>query len=138
MVKILHWYRRHKKRHRHAIVFTIGPVSVILNSEERTIVSTSITLGQSLPLSIAELDQFGNPMASFANPDSPPVWAGTPNVVAAADGLTAVYKASAVGTETVGLTVTVAGQVFSASLDVVTNAAAQVLTSVQIVPGTPA
>lgn len=99
--------------------------------------STTITLGQTLPLSIAELDQFGNPMSSFVNPDSPPVWGGSPDLVAAADGLTASYKPAAVGTATLTLTVTVAGQVFSASLDVVTIAVAQVLTSVAIVPGAP-
>lgn len=103
--------------------------------------STSMNVGQTLPLSIAELDQNGQPMQSFVTPDSPPTWtqSDTSNTLTvAADGLTATLLAATVGTDTLSLTVIAGGKTFTATLDVAIAAAPQVLTSVEIVPGTPA
>lgn len=132
--------RRHHKRRFH-VVFTVRNVSVILTEKERTHMATSMTVGQTLPLSIAELDQNGHPMTTFVTPDSPPTWtqSDTSNTLTvSADGLTATLTGVTVGTDTLSLTVAAGGKTFSATLDVVIAAAVQVLTSVEIVAGTPA
>lgn len=100
--------------------------------------ATTITVGQTLPLTIAFLDQAGQPMT--ATPDQPPGWATnstTDLLSVAADGLSATLKGVNPGDDVITLTVIVAGVTFSASLDVTVVAAPQVLTSVEIVPGTP-
>src|SRR5271154_4010124 len=75
----------------------------------RTIMSTTVNLGHTISMSIAFLDQNGNPMLTTPTPDSPPVWTNTTpateTVAAAANGLTAVATPVAVGTDTVNLAV---------------------------------
>lgn len=107
--------------------------------------SATDVVGQSLPLSIAFLDQNGQPMVNAPAPDSPPVWSnttpGVETVVAAPNGLTAVATALSAGGDTINLSLAVGGVAFTASLDVTVTAPAppaQVLTSIAIVPGTPA
>lgn len=101
---------------------------------------TSLTTGQTLPLSIEFDDATGAAMPPSVT-DSPPVWtSGDPTiatVAAAADGLTALLTPVAVGGVVVTLVVLVAGVSFQASLTVAVNAVAPVLTSVKIIAGTP-
>lgn len=103
--------------------------------------ATTFTVGQSLPLSLAFLDQNGAPMAPPPTPDIPPVWsnttAATETLTVADDGLSAIATAVAAGTDVINVSVTSGGVVFSASLAVTVMAAPQVLTSVEIVAGTP-
>lgn len=130
---------RHKKHHKLRVGFTVKDVSVILNPQETAHMATTLTLGQSLPLSIAFLDQNGQPMAPTPAPDSPPAWTSSGNdLTVAPDGLSAVLKPTAAGADTVTLSVTVGGKTFSATLAVTVAPIPQVLTSVEIVAGTPA
>lgn len=100
--------------------------------------SVTLSVGHLLNMSIAYLDQHGNPMLVTPTPDSPPVWANTTQatetIVAAADGNSAVGTPVAPGTDTVSLNVSVGGAAFPATLDVTVTPEAQVLTSVSIVP----
>ena len=101
----------------------------------------NMTVGQSDALSIAFLDQNGQPMATTPTPDAVPVWTNstpaTDTLTVAGDGLSATDAAVGIGTDTVNLTLSVNGQSFTAALDINVAGAAQVLTSIQIVPGTP-
>lgn len=106
--------------------------------------AASLQVGQTAPLSIAFLDQSGNPMATTPTPDSPPSWTNTSPTIetltVADGGLTATLTALAAGDDEVSLTVVVGGQTFTASVAVTVTAEAppaQVLTSVGIVVGTP-
>lgn len=104
--------------------------------------ATTFTVGQTLPLSIAFLDQFGKAMSPTPATDTPPSWTnGTPatdTLTVAADGLSATDLGVTAGSDTINLGVAVAGKTFTATLDVSIVAAVQVLSSVNIVPGTPA
>lgn len=101
----------------------------------------TMQVGQTDNLTLAFLDQNGKPMANNPTVDSPPSWSNTSgtaeSVGPASDGLSAVLTALAEGTDTVNMTLSVDGKSFSASLDVTVEAAPQVLTSVEIVAGTP-
>ncbi len=106
--------------------------------------ATTLAVGQSLPLTIKYLDQLGNEMATAPTPDTPPAWtqsnSAAETLTPAADGLSAEVAAVAEGEDTVSLSLAVAGLSFSASLAVTVHAVAppaQVLTSIEIVPGTP-
>lgn len=104
--------------------------------------ATTYTVGQTLPLSLSFLDQNGNPIGPPPpTPDSPPSWSNTTpateTVTASPDGLTASALALAAGTDTINVTVVVGGQTFNAALAVTVMAQALVLTSVEIVAGTP-
>ena len=98
---------------------------------------TDITLGHGLALSIAFLDQNGNPMLKTPAPDAPPAWSNTTpateTLAVAADGLTAQATSVAVGTDSISVSATVGGAVFAASVIVNVNAVPQVLTSIAIV-----
>lgn len=100
--------------------------------------STIVTIGHSIAMAIAFLDQNGNPMLATPTPDSSPAWTNTTpateTVAASTSGLTATATPVAPGTDTVNLSVVVGGQTFTASLDVEVDAAPQTLTSVQILP----
>lgn len=97
----------------------------------------TLTVGHSAALSIQYLDQNGNPMLAPQTPDAPPTWANAPSAagvdtfVANADG-TASLSATAQGTDSVSVSVAVAGKTFTASLAVEVDPAPQVLTSVAI------
>ena len=102
--------------------------------------ATNFTVGSTLSLSIAYLDQHGQPMTTAPTPDSAPAWSNTTpateTLAPAADGLTCVATGDAPGSDTVDLTVVVGGATFTATLAVEVEAAPQVLTSVEIVPAT--
>ena len=102
----------------------------------------TIQVGQTDTLSLAWLDENGQPMATVPTPDAVPTWTNT-NTAAetlevAADGMTAVQKAAETGADGITFDVTVGGKTFSASIAVTVEPKPQVLTTVQIVSGTPA
>lgn len=100
--------------------------------------SVTVTVGHSVTCQIVYLDQNGNPMLATPIPDSPPSWSnaadptGCAVLTVAADALSATDAAVAVGQDVVSLSLSVSGTSFSATLPVTIEAAAQVLTSVQI------
>jgi hypothetical protein len=120
----------HYKRHRRAHILEPG----------RTIhMADTVTVGHQIAFSIEYVDTAGNPMLTAVTPDSPPTWtdapsaAGVDTFTASADGTTAVLVATAAGSDTVGLSVTVAGVTYTASDLVTISAAPQVLGGVEIV-----
>jgi hypothetical protein len=90
-----------------------------------------------LGLSIAYLDQKGNPMLVTPTPDVLPVWTNstpaTETLSPSADGLTCDVTTVAVGQDVISLAVIVSGADFSATLNVNVLDEPQVLTSVAIV-----
>ena len=100
--------------------------------------AVTLAVGHTLNMALAFLDQNGNPMLTTPTPDATPAWtdttAATETLAPAASGLTCVGTPIAPGTDTVTLTLAVAGVSFSANLDVTVTAAPQVLTRVAIVP----
>ena len=98
---------------------------------------TDVIIGTGLSLSIAYLDQKGNPMLVAPTPDAPPVWSNAnpaiETLTPAEDGMTCDASAIAVGDDTVSLAVTVGGAAFAATLAVHVQEEPQVLTSVAIV-----
>lgn len=136
-----HFLHRHHHNRAHPVL-VIDNFAVELLPNEVIHMAFTIVAGQKSALSIAFLDQHGNPMVPTPAPDSPPVWANTTpaseTLTVAADGLSAVDTAVAPGTDTINLTVIVGGVTFAATVSVTVSAAPQVLTSVQIVAGAPA
>ena len=98
---------------------------------------TDVTLGHKINLSIAYLDQNGNPMLTAPTPDAPPSWSNTTpateTLAVDPTGNTATATTVAVGTDVIDLSVTVGGQTFTATLGVNVSPVPQVLTSVAIV-----
>ena len=97
----------------------------------------TMVVGHTDNMTIAFLDQHGNPMLIPPVPDSMPTWTQTnpetATLTVAADGMSAAEVAVAPGTDVVTLTVTVGGSTFSAALPLTVSPEAQVLTSVDIV-----
>ncbi len=100
-----------------------------------------VNAGHSVNCSVAYLDANGNPMLTAPSPDAPPAWANAPSasgidtLTVSPDGTTAVLTTNAAdanSSDTVSLSVTVGGKVFTATLGVTISAAPQVLTSVVI------
>lgn len=138
------WVKRHIRHpHGHHVcpVLTIGDLAIDLLPQETIHMATTLTLGQTVPLSISYLDQNGQPMTTAPTPDAPPVWAnGDPTVdtlTVAPDGNSATDLAVAAGADTITVNLSVGGKSFSASLAVTVIPPPQVLTSVEIVAGTP-
>lgn len=127
--------------HRFFVILRVGRKFIVLKPNKVTHMAVSLQVGQKLPLSIGFLDQNGSPMAVTPVPDSPPTWsnstAATGTLTPSADGLSASYAGVAAGTDTISLGVVVGGKTFAASIAVTVAAAAQVLTSVEIIAGTP-
>jgi len=98
--------------------------------------SVTLSVGHTADFSLAFLDQFGNPMLTTPTPDAPPTWSDTTpatgTLTVAPSGLTASELAVAAGGDTVRVSLAVGGVAFTAAIDVTVQAAAQVLTSVQI------
>lgn len=97
-----------------------------------------VNVGHEVDSSIGFLDASGNPMLVTPTPDSPPSWNNAPAPVGAAaltvspDGLTSVDKAVAAGTDTLSVSLSVGGALFSATETITISAAPQVLTSIVI------
>jgi len=121
-----------------SIVLQVHGVSVYLNPQESVFMAITVSLGHTVGMAIVFLDQNGNKMLTTPVPDVAPVWTqttpATETLTVAPDGLTSVATPVAAGSDTISLSVTVGGAAFNASLDVTVQAAAQVLTSVAIVP----
>lgn len=140
------WYEwfflTHHIHHRFFIALYVAGVPFLLRPRKAIYMATSFNVGQKLPLSISFLDQNGQPMANPPTPDAPPTWsngsAATDTLTVAPDGLSASDLGVAAGTDTVAVSLAVATVAFSATLAVTVAAAPQVLTSIEIVPGTPA
>lgn len=96
----------------------------------------TFSVGHTATLGIVYLDQHGNPMLVPPTPDSPPTWAhatpATATLTPSADGMSATEAGVAAGSDSVSLSVTVGGLVFSATLPVTVSAEPQVLRSVDI------
>lgn len=96
---------------------------------------TTVAVGHTIAMSIAFLDQNGNPMLAPTVPDAPPTWTNTTpateTIVPAADGLSCVATAVAAGSDTVNLSATIGGKAFTASLSVTVDVV-QVLSSIAI------
>lgn len=99
--------------------------------------AATFNVGHTDTMTIAYLDQNGNPMLVTPTPDSPPTWVqttpATDTLTVAASGLSAVALGLAAGTDVITLTVIVSGVTFTAVDDLTVTAAPQVLTSVAIV-----
>jgi len=130
-----HWYH-----HPHLRVFlSVNNYLYELNPNKRIHIMEQLTVGHTDTMSIQYLDTTGNPMLTTVTPDSPPTWTDTPatppvdTFVVSADGTSAVLTATAAGTDSINLSVTVAGKVYTATQSVTISAAPQVLGSVTIV-----
>jgi|SRR5271166_334350 len=121
-----------------AVALTVQGVTVFLTPEENLHMAVTLSLGHTLSMSIAFMDQNGNPMLTTPTPDAAPAWSdttpATETLAPSGDGLTCTGTPVAVGTDTVSLALAVGGAAFSATLDVTVTAAPQVLTSIGIVP----
>jgi len=98
--------------------------------------TVKVVVGKTIALEVVYQDQNGNPMLSPVAPDAAPAWSNAnpagATLAAAADGLTCVATTVAPGVDTVGLSLNVGGQAFSASLAVEVDAPPQVLSSIAI------
>jgi hypothetical protein len=126
---------RHRHHHGRPDYVVVEERTLTPNGED-IMNPVTVAIGHVVNFSIIYLDQQGNPMLVTPTPDSPPVWTDAPSpagcVTFASTGSTATDTAVAAGTDTVGVTVTVGGVAFSASLGVVVSPAPQVLTSIEI------
>jgi hypothetical protein len=134
----MHWHRWQKHRRHPVVIFTVNGVSVQLKPNEELKMATKVSVGHTIALAIAYLDQNGNPFIPTPAPDAPPAWtqsnAAAETLTVAPDALSASTSAIAAGTDTISLTLAVGGVSFSATLAVEVDAASPVLTSIQIVP----
>ena len=135
------WWRRRRPHIR--VILAAGNFAVELIKEDTIHMATSLKVGQTLPLSIDFLDQNGNTILTAPVPDAPPVWSSLDpaieSLTPSADGMTAEVVGLAAGADTVKVDLQVGGVDFTATIDVTVEAVApaQVLTSIEIVPGTP-
>jgi hypothetical protein len=142
MARHRHNKNHHPPHHVHRriryVLLTVQGVTVLLSPHMELFMSTVLTIGHKLNLSIAYLDQNGNPMLVTPALDANPVWAnsdaGVETLSVSGDGLSATGTPVAPGNDTVSLSVTAGGQTFSAILAVEVDPAPQVLTSIEIVP----
>ncbi len=98
----------------------------------------TIAVGETENLSIEYLDQNGQPMDPTPTPDAPPEWAQTDDtvqdLVAAADGNTATATGlRGPATDTVQLSLSIGGVLWTDTVEATVTAPAQILTSVHIV-----
>jgi hypothetical protein len=130
-----HHHHRHHRHHRpHAVILIINDFSIQLIHNTEIHMATIVTVGHKVNLAVIYLDANGNPMLVTPTADSVAWTNSNPaaeTLATNADG-TATTTAIAAGLDTVSLTVIVGGVNFTATLDVEVDAAAQVLTSVQI------
>jgi len=134
--------RDHPHRRHHQRLTSVLMVAIVYHRchhhQHRSVHVSNVTLtvGHSVDFALVFLDQNGNPMLTTPSPDAAPAWSdiapATGTLVPAASGLTASELAIAAGSDTVSVSLMVAGVSFSASIDVTVEAAPQVLTSVQI------
>ncbi len=135
-----HHHKHHKHHHKYVtyVLLKVGNFAVRIPLKEHLKMSTQVSIGHTIAMSISFLDQHGNPMLTDVKPDAAPVWTNsTPaveTVVAPPDGMSAAATPLTVGSDTISLNLTVGGVKFAATLDVNVVPEVQVLTSVAIVP----
>jgi len=104
--------------------------------------TVKVNIGHIVTNTIEYLDQRGNPMLTVVTPDVAPAWTfddatgqpiGGDTLIVSADGLTAKVRAADAGTDTLGLSVTVGGKTYQASISIEIDPEPQVLGGVQIV-----
>lgn len=110
-----------------------------LHPNRKIFIMTDVTVGHEIVYTIQYLDQNGQPMLSPVTPDSAPVWSNlaAPTIdtmSVSADGSTDTVSAVGAGVDSVSVSVTVGGAVFSAVDQVSVGAAPQVLTSIALSP----
>jgi hypothetical protein len=123
--------------HRPNIVrLSIDNVSIELIPHMEIKMSVTLSVGHTLQMAIAFLDQAGNPMLTTPTPDTAPTWSNTTSATETLvdNGLTCVGTPVAAGSDTVSVNLAVGGVSFSATLRVTVQAATQVLTSIAIIP----
>lgn len=99
-----------------------------------------VTVGHTVTNVLQYFDANGNPMLVTPTPDTPNVWtdsgsAASPPIdteAVSTDGNTQTVKATAAGTDLVGVTVVVGGKTFAGSVEIDISPAPQVLTSIGI------
>jgi hypothetical protein len=132
-----HFYHQHRPAHP---VLVVGHIAYALEPNRRIrLMATINTVGSApLNLTIAFLDQHGQPMQAAPKPDAVPTWTNTTpadeTIAPSADGLSCTATAVAPGLDEIDVSVVVGGVTFKAALPVGVAPAAQVLTSVEIVP----
>jgi hypothetical protein len=134
-------WRRHHFRNRDRLRFfvflKINDTSILLHPNEENFMTTILTIGHKLGLSIQVLDQNGNPMLTPVVYDAAPVWSNTTpateTLSVATDGQTATGTPVAPGLDTVSVSFSIGGKVFNASLGVEIDAAPQIATSAVII-----
>ena len=136
-----HWKHRHH-HHREQLWFIVNDIAVELKPHEEIEMAQILRVDEIDNLSIAAVDASGAPITPTF--DAPPTWtlvdtaASGATLVAAADGLSAVLTAGAVGTTvSVNLSGVIGGTTFTATLDVSFVASATGVASISIV-ATPA
>jgi hypothetical protein len=132
---------RHHHHHRqrpHFIVLTVQRVSILIHQNQELHMATTYTIGHTLTATIRYLDQNRNPMLVTPVLDAVPSWSNTnpaaETLTVSPDGLSVLASPVAPGLDTISLLVATGGQTFSATLDVEVDAAAQVLSFIEIVP----
>lgn len=104
--------------------------------------TTSMNVGQRLPIKIEFIDTAGNVMSPPPAVDGLPSWTNSDNSVGtleiAADALSATETAVAAGNVTASVSLSIAGVNASASLDIAVVAAVPVFATIRLTPGTPA
>lgn len=117
-------------------MIVVNGVGVLLTPEEKLHMAVTLSVGHKLNISIVFLDQNGNPMKSDPTLDAVPQWSNTTpateTLAVDASSLTATATSVVAGTDTVNVSLTVAGNVFQTALDVTVEEAPQVLTSIAL------
>lgn len=123
-------------RRRVHVLLDIEGTCIVLYPDEEVHLTTTLNVGHKAALAIVFLDQNGNPMLTPQAADATPSWThGSDTVdklVPSADGLTCEVDATAEGSDVIGLSLSVGGKSFSATLNLNVTPEPQVLTSVAI------
>lgn len=110
-----------------------------LNPNRKVVIMTDVVVGHQIVNTIVYLDQNGQPMLTSPSPDAAPVWSNlaAPTVdtmQVSADGTTDTVTAVGAGADSLSVSVTVGGQVFTAVEQINVSTAPQVLSAVAINP----
>ena len=120
------------------VFFVINNTGVLLHHDRENLMTTTLSVGHTLDLTIQVLDQFGAPMLTPVTYDAAPTWTNstpaTETLAPAADGQSAVATPVAPGNDVITLALSIGGKALTAALAVTVTPAAQIPTSVVIVP----
>lgn len=140
LAKMERWEHHHRHHHHRRVAFVVGDLTMILSPGQEAKLMLNVTVGHKANFSFHFVDVEGNPMLVQPSPDAtpPPVFAHSSTDAAVDDfnapagGLSAQLVAKGPGADSVTFTVSVGGQVFSATTQVNISAAPQVLGGVVI------